>query len=103
MEDDSDEPQGVEIEDQTENKQRQGQAEDAESTNLDDSKPGDTSKGELKVSGKRELTEDDHGGDPDKPQEIVELKERPENEEKKPGQEDDAGMNPSWKNMCGGS
>ena len=44
MEDDLDEPQeGVEIEDQTENKQRQGQAEDAESTNLDDSKLGDTS------------------------------------------------------------
>lgn len=90
MEDDSDEPQGVEIEDQTENKQRQGQAEDAESTNLDDSKLGDTSKGELKVTGKKELTEDDLGGDPDKPQEIVELKERPENG-KRPGQEYDAG------------
>ena len=45
MEDDPDEPQaqGVQIEDQTENIQRQGQAQDAESTNLDDSKMGDTS------------------------------------------------------------
>ena len=72
----------VEIEDQTENKQGQGHAEDAESTNLDDFKLGDTSYEKLKVTEKKELTEDDLGGDPDKPQEGVELKDRSENGKK---------------------
>ena len=72
MEDDPDEPQaqGVQIEDQTENIQRQGQAQDAESTNLDDSKMGDTSQEELKITAKKELAEEDLGGDPDHKKEL---------------------------------
>ena len=91
MDDDPDEPlERIEIDDQTENKQRQGQADDAESTNLDNFKLWDTSYEELKVTEKKELTEDDLEGDPDKPQEGVKLKDRSENG-KRPGQEDDAG------------
>ena len=58
MEDDPDEPQkGVEIEDQSENKKIQGQAEDAEAKKLEESKLEDPSKEELKVTEKKELTE----------------------------------------------
>ena len=99
MEDDPDEPQeGVEIEDQSENKKMPGQTEDAEAKKLDDSKLEDPSQEELKVTEKKELTEDD----PYEPQEGVEIELQAENKKGKDMQrmlKPKIWMNPSWRTI----
>ena len=70
MEDDQDEPQeGDEIEDQYENKKIKEQAQDAETKFVGESKLEDPSKEELKVTEKKDLTEDD----PNETQEGLEI------------------------------
>ena len=70
-------------------KKIQGQADDAEAKNLEESKLEDPSQEELKITEKKELTEDD----PYEPQEGVEVEGQAENKKRQGHLEDDETKN----------